>query len=192
MASWVQQAVLVGLHAMILVVTGVLCGGFYVQFAQGEFPCPLCILERMAMVLAMVGPVGILLTGLRQGRIEPEMWARSWGMLVVGALIGLVISARHVLLHIAPDDPGYGTPFLGLHLYTWALLVFLALLTVAGVSLWFVGRESVVFPSGFRRFAQAVIILFVAVILANSVVVFFEAGFSLFLPDTPTSYRLFN
>ena len=177
---------------MVLVVTGVLWGGFYVQLAQGEFPCPLCILERMAMILAMVGPVGLIRAGLREGQIEPEVWSRSWWMLIVGALIGLVISARHVLLHIAPGDPGYGAPFLGLHLYTWALLVFLALLFVAGVSLLFVSRESVVFPSRLRLFSRAVVVLLAAVIVANAVAVFFEAGFSLFLPDTPTSYRLFE
>ncbi|MDG2049588.1 MAG: disulfide bond formation protein B [Myxococcota bacterium] len=190
MALWLQHAVVFGLHAMVVVVTGVLCGGFYVQFAQGEFPCPLCILERMAMILAMVGPVGVILAGLRQGEIEPALWARSWGMLILGALIGLVISARHVLLHIAPGDPGYGTPLFGLHLYTWALLVFVTLLAVSGVILLFAGPGAIVFSHRFRRLSRAVVVFFGIVVLANAVAVFFETGFSLFLSDTPTGYRL--
>ncbi|MCK7597942.1 hypothetical protein M0G74_11725 [Microbulbifer sp. CAU 1566] len=40
---------------------------------------------------------------------------------------GMVSSARQVLLHIAHGDPGYGSPFLGLHFYTWALVGFFVL-----------------------------------------------------------------
>ncbi|WP_201276895.1 hypothetical protein [Microbulbifer sp. ALW1] len=40
---------------------------------------------------------------------------------------GMVSSARQVLLHIAPGNPGYGSPFLGMHFYTWALVGFFVL-----------------------------------------------------------------
>ena len=39
----------------------------------------------------------------------------------------MAISTRQILLHITPGDPGYGSVVLGLHLYTWALLIFAAL-----------------------------------------------------------------
>jgi hypothetical protein len=45
-------------------------------------------------------------------------------MSVIAAVGGACISIRQILLHIVPPDPGYGDPVLGLHLYTWALLVF--------------------------------------------------------------------
>ena len=34
------------------------------------------------------------------------------------------MSGRQVLLHILPGDPGYGGEVLGLHLYSWAFIVF--------------------------------------------------------------------
>ena len=177
---------------MILAVTAVLCGGFFVQFAQGEYPCPLCILERMAMILAMLGPVGLVLSGSREPHLEPDRFARAWGMLMIGSLIGIMISGRHVLLHIAPGDPGYGSPLFGMHLYTWALVVFLVLLAVAAFNFVVVGRNWPAFPARPTFFAKTVVGLFLLVVLANAVAVFFEAGFSLFLPDTPTGYRLID
>ena len=45
-------------------------------------------------------------------------------MMILGALLGMVMSTRQVLLHIKPGDPGYGGTVLGLHFYTWALITF--------------------------------------------------------------------
>ncbi len=42
-------------HLNILTICGVLAGAFVVQFGQGEFPCPLCVLQRMAMMLCALG-----------------------------------------------------------------------------------------------------------------------------------------
>ena len=35
--------------------------------------------------------------------------------------MGGAIAARQILLHIMPGDPGFGSAFLGMHFYTWAL-----------------------------------------------------------------------
>ena len=119
-------------HLTVLVVSCVLLGAFGVQFLAGEFPCPLCILQRMAMILAVLGPVWMIAIGHRRKTIEPAVFTTAFGMTVLGALLGAAISIRQILLHIAPGDAGYGSPVLGLHLYTWALLVFVALLLDAG------------------------------------------------------------
>ena len=34
-------------HVCILGICGVLIGAFVVQFAEGEMPCPLCLIQRM-------------------------------------------------------------------------------------------------------------------------------------------------
>ena len=47
-------------HFNVLAICGVLLGAFGVQFVQGEFPCPLCSLQRMAMLLCALGPASII------------------------------------------------------------------------------------------------------------------------------------
>ena len=41
-----------GLHAWILGYCVVMLAAFYIQFAMGEFPCPLCMLQRYGMILS--------------------------------------------------------------------------------------------------------------------------------------------
>lgn len=177
-------------HLTVLVVTCVLLGAFGVQFIEGEFPCPLCILQRMAMILAVLGPAWMIAIGHRRGTIEPAVFTTAFGMTVLGALLGSAISIRQILLHIAPGDPGYGSPVLGLHLYTWALLVFVALLLVAGIHLIFIREDVPIVPRRPSALSRLILWLFVLVVLANAIAVFFQAGFHLYLPDNPTSYRL--
>jgi hypothetical protein len=44
---------------------------------------------------------------------------------------------RQVLLHIAPGDTGYGSPFLGLHFYTWGFISFVMVIAFTAIMLWF-------------------------------------------------------
>lgn len=166
---------------------------FWFQFALAEYPCPLCILQRMAMMLVVIGPILVVSQTLR-GRGNLGILATGTGISILGAVLGLTMSGRQVLLHIAPGDEGYGTAVLGMHLYTWALVSFLVVLVFCGVVLagsrWLV---PVAPRSRTLRFvAWAVIWLFVATIGINAVVVFAEAGWNLYLPDNPTGYRLFG
>ena len=91
----------------------------FAQIAYDEPPCPLCLLQRVAFMLAGVG----LLLNLRLGP-SPMHYA----MVIAAALGGMLASGRQVLLHIAPGDPGYGTTLLGLHFYTWSFIAFVALI----------------------------------------------------------------
>jgi disulfide bond formation protein DsbB len=105
-------------HLNILVVCGVLAGAFVVQFGGGDFPCPLCVLQRMAMMLCALGPAYVIMQA-RVGEVKTSDFATGYGMSVIAAVGGACISIRQILLHIVPPDPGYGDPVLGLHLYTW-------------------------------------------------------------------------
>lgn len=187
---FIRKASYVTAHLTVLVVSGVLIGGFIVQFGMHEYPCPLCILERMAMILAVLGPARMIAIGHRRKRIEPQLFTTAFGMTVLASVLGGAIALRHVLIHIAPGDPGYGTPIWGLHLYTWAGLVFVALLIDAGLHLCFVREDLPIVPTHPSILSKLVLWLFGLVILANAISVFFEAGFHLFLPDNPVSYRL--
>ena len=108
---------------------GVLAGSLHLQFGVGEQPCPLCLIQRSAMIGLAVGPTMNLLWGIR---------ARHYALSILAACVGATASTRQILLHIAtPGDPGYGPAFAGLHLYTWALVTFgVAVVGCAVLLLW--------------------------------------------------------
>jgi disulfide bond formation protein DsbB len=82
-----------------LVCAGALAYVYYLQYAQGLTPCPLCIFQRMAMAATgLVFLIG-LLHGPRGGfRISYALLA------ALLALIGALIAARHVWIQSLPAD----------------------------------------------------------------------------------------
>ena len=101
----------------LLGLLGVLAGSLHLQFGVGEQPCPLCLVQRSAMIGLAVGPAMNLLWGMR---------VRHYALSILAAVAGGAASTRQILLHIAdPADPGYGPAIFGWHLYTWAFVTFL-------------------------------------------------------------------
>src|SRR5690606_6755374 len=90
----------------LLGICGVLGMAFFDQLVNNELPCPLCLLQRMAFMLIGMG----LLLNIRFGPSPMH-----YGVILLSSLVGAVASGRQVLLHLAPGDPGYGAPFMGLH-----------------------------------------------------------------------------
>lgn len=180
-------------HFEILAVSAVLLGAFWIQFAQRELPCPLCIVQRMAMLLCLMGPAVIITDGFKhkQRDVSSSTVMLGYGMSILGAVIGLIASGRQVLLHVLPDDKGYGSAVMGMHLYSWAVVVFLTVLVFSGLRLLLCSpwRPQ---SSGERSLSSIVLWILGIIILGNAVSVFCEAGFHLYLPDNPTSYRLFS
>ena len=109
-------------------ISAVLLVAFYFQFALGELPCPLCLLQRVAFTALAVGPILTLRHGPRPGH---------YGLIILAALLGAAIASRQVLLHIMPGDAGYGSALLGYHFYTWALLGFVAAIAASAAMLLF-------------------------------------------------------
>lgn len=181
------------LHIEVAGITGVLLGAYYVQFAMQEFPCPLCILQRMAMMLAAVGPAYMLGSIHSSRSHDHNVLTVAYGTSILGAVLGLFISSRQVLLHILPGDPGYGSAVMGMHLYTWAIVVFAVVLGVCGLTLVFTPRLQMAKRSGGMPMPTKIVLAgFIAVILSNVVTTFVESGFNLYLPDSPTSYKLID
>ncbi|CAB3653196.1 MAG: disulfide bond formation protein B [Achromobacter pulmonis] len=168
------------LNALALLgVTVILGMAFAWQFAYDELPCPLCQLQRVAFILAGVG----LLLNLRLGP-SPMHYA----MTIAASLGGMVASGRQVLLHIAPGDPGYGTPFLGLHFYTWAFIAFCALVVFCVLMLsvdrkW--GDNMLKRPVSVL--GMIIMALFFVLVLANLGSTTLQCGFGP-CPDNPTTY----
>jgi disulfide bond formation protein DsbB len=175
-------------HVFVLAYTAVLAGGFAVQAIDADMPCPLCIIQRMAMMLCAFGPLTIIQRS-RRGTVTIEDFAVGYGLAIVGAIAGGLFSSRQMMLHILPNDPGYGDPVLGLHLYTWAFITFVIAALCSGIVLILTPK---VVPGDEKLGALSTVTvwLFGAVILANAVVVFFEEGLHWFLPDDPARYEL--
>ncbi len=145
---------------------------FGLQFGLKELPCPLCNLQRVAFVLCGFG----FLLNLRFGA-QPMHYALT----LLGALFGQAVSGRQVLLHIVPGGSAYGSPLLGLHLYTWALILFFAVIAVVAVLMIFSGRpehhntdhQSALRFRGVYRLAAY---LLIAATLANAIDSFLLCG----------------
>lgn len=172
----------------ILAVCGVLLGAFGAQL-KGDMPCPLCILQRMAMLLCVAGPAWLLARSWKR-EVDAIDYAQCYGASIIAALAGATMSGRQVLIHIAPGDPGYGEPMLGMHLYSWAFVVFATVILVSGLHMLVLPRRAERLP--FAGASRAVVGLALAIAALNMVAVFFEEGFHLVLPDNPTEYRLLD
>ena len=165
-----------------------LVGALGIQLT-GDLPCPLCLLERVAMFSVAIG----LVLNLRYG-LNPSHYAMS----MLGALMGLVISGRHVLLHVSgPPGSGYGGAFLGLHLYTWALIVFFCFLIGASVLLLGSAQFETENDSSPRvgwntsLWARLTSYLIFALCAINAGMAFMECG-PLECPENPTGYWIFG
>ena len=172
------------LNALALyAISGVLLFAFYWQFAYDELPCPLCLLQRVAITALAVGPVLTLRHGPKPG---------NYGLAIIAALLGAAISARQILLHILPGDAGFGSAFLGLHFYSWAFLFFVSAMLAAGVML--------TFNKQFAPEAKAPTIgtieglaiwLIISLTALNAASALLECGFS-GCPGNPVRYELLN
>ena len=161
----------------------VLLAAFVMQFALGELPCPLCSLQRVALVLCGFGFV----LNLRFG-VQPL----HYGLSILAALFGVAVAGRQVLLHIVPGTGAYGSALFGLHLYTWSLILFAAV--IAGIAVLMImggrpdhERSDHQAAMRFRGFGRVAARLLVAVTLANALNSFALCG-PVECADDPSSY----
>jgi disulfide bond formation protein DsbB len=183
-----------GLHAWVLAYSVVMLSAFFIQFVMGEFPCPLCMLQRYGMILATIGALFIIMQA-RRGVLTTARYAQGLGMGLIGVLAGASVSVRQIELHILPGDPGYGEPFLRLHLYTWAFITFAIVMIYVGVMLMLMPRGIPQAPpegSAARKISTAIIWIFIGVVAANVIAIIFLEGFAPVLPDDPASYTLID
>jgi disulfide bond formation protein DsbB len=109
------------LELMLAVLAAILTAAMVIQYALGEIPCPLCLLQRVAMFGCCFG----LIVQLRSDNSE-----RGTGIALIFAVLLLVISVRQTLLDLFPR-PGHdyvGSTVLGIHLPVWSVIIAVALL----------------------------------------------------------------
>ena len=81
-------------HVYIWGIMFVLLGAFWMQFYAKEFPCPLCLLQRMCMILAAIGPAYVLLQMREEDDREERLIdvGMGFGMSILAALAGMAVS----------------------------------------------------------------------------------------------------
>lgn len=106
--EWIDS--IIGLFGVLFI----LSGAVFVQIFYSEQPCPLCLLQRATFV-----SIGIsLFMNIRYGNKVSH-----WAMAIIGAMSGIAVSIRQILLHITTPE-GFGSAILGLHMYTWCFIAF--------------------------------------------------------------------
>lgn len=164
----------------LFAICGVLIAAYVVEFTRDELPCPLCLLQRIALCGMAAGVILNLRFGLRP---------RHYGLILIAAAAGGVFAVRQILLHIAPGDPGYGSIVLGYHYYTWSAIVFAVAIVATAVALLFDEQFE---GSGPRRLGPVAIVavtLALGLTLANVVTTFLECGVHE-CPDNPVTFEL--
>ncbi len=114
--------------AMMLAIAAILTTAMVLQYYGGEIPCPLCLLQRVAMFGVCFG----IILHFRHGYS-----ARHDGIGMLFALVLLIISVRQTLLDIAPR-PGHsyiGSAVLGLHMPVWSVIIAAAILFAFAIKL---------------------------------------------------------
>ena len=166
-----------GLYGIALV----LVAAFAAQILLNELPCPLCLLQRVLFSMLGIGPILNIRFGPR-----PSHYALS----LLAAVVGATVSARQILLHIMPRDPGYGSVLLGYHYYTWAFIGFVAAIVLIAIVLMLDGRQrddTVARPVGL--FAGGAVWLVIGLTAINVISTLLECGYAA-CPDNPTFYEL--
>ncbi len=176
--------------------SAVVCAGLYHQFGRGDIPCPLCVVQRMFMLLAALGAAYIIRSALISGTVTGRAYMAGWGLSLVAAIGGSFASWRQTMLHILPGAKGYGSEVLGLHLYVWAWILFQLSVVAIGVALAFAHVTAdravpAVRPGALRTAGMCALWFLGMVIAVNMLAVFLEEGFHWFLPDAPNRYRFF-
>ena len=160
------------LWLMLLALAGALTAAMGFQFLDGEIPCPLCLLQRVAMFGICLG----LMQQLSGGETQ-----RGAGIAMIFTVLLLIISVRQTLLDIYPR-PGHayiGRAVFGLHMPVWSVLIAVALLLGFAIRLAiFGGPTSTPAAEGsmFRRLSYS-LGLYVAILCAiNCLSVLVQCG----------------
>lgn len=171
----------------LLAICGVLIAAYAYQFALDELPCPLCLLQRVALVAVGYGLCLNLIYGAKP---------HHYGIMLIAALYGGSVSVRQILLHIVPGTGSYGSPVLGLHYYTWAGLCFFGVLVGTAIMLLFEGQykgtmkdEPAHEAFGGHKLAKFAFFLMLFLGAANAVTTLVECGPGI-CADPPTEYKL--
>ena len=161
---------------MLAALAAVLTAAMALQVALGEIPCPLCLLQRVAMFGCCFG----LILQLRSEHSERGQ-ERGSGIGLMFAVLLLVISVRQTLLDIVPR-PGHayiGQAVFGLHMPVWSVVIAVALLAGFAIRLVLFGAPRAAAAGGdgpLGRWARGLELYVVVISAINFVSVVLQCG----------------
>lgn len=164
------------LLVVMLGIAAILTAAMTLQYANGELPCPLCLLERVALFGVCFG----ILLNFRCG-----FSGRNTGCSLLFAVLLLVVSVRQTLLDIYPR-PGHayiGSAILGIHMPVWSIIIAVALLTAYALKLALLGGDDMMRNTDLRsqphvkRLAGLLGLYVIALVAINLVSVVLQCGF---------------
>lgn len=154
---------------LVIILSGVLLGGFWVQLVEHETPCPLCLLQRLGMI-------GVACGALLNVRFGVQM--AHYALSLLSVLMGGAVALRQVSLHVCPGLPAFGLPVLGLSLYTWSFLVFVCSALFISLLLFLYNpKESSLVPHSMNPWCKLAFGLLLLITLGNIVTTFQICGF---------------
>jgi len=171
-AAWLNYAALL---LTMVVAAGILTAALYFQYSAAELPCPLCLLQRVALLGVCFG---VMLS------FRHDFSHAHSGISMIFSVFLLIVAARQTLLDIYPR-PGHayiGEAVLGLHMPVWSVLIAAALLTGQAIQLALFGDNRQVLETPARAFpvlaglADFVSVYVIALCAANLVSVVLQCG----------------
>ena len=117
---------------MLLTIAGILSAAMFMQYARGELPCPLCLLQRAALLGVCFG----IMLDFRHG-----FSYQNTGFSLLFVIFLLIVAVRQTLIDIYPR-PGHeyiGTAIFGLHMPVWSVVIAFCLLIAYAVRLAAIG-----------------------------------------------------
>lgn len=167
----------------LLVICMILFTAFLFQLMDHQVPCPLCLLQRVGLILAGFG---------FYFNIRHEFRNSHYALTTMACILTGAVATRQILLHIRPGDPGYSTKFLGFHFYTWSLITtILIIFIVSGIMVLSDLSEELFFPRFLKKInkyiSYGVCIAFDIIVTISLILTFLECGFGQCL-DNPMTY----
>jgi disulfide bond formation protein DsbB len=107
----VQWGVFVGI-LLLCVAVGV---GLWIEFCCCQIPCPLCYLQRAAMV-----GVGVSLFGNLASSVQVKYFALA----LLWNIFGLFFALRHIAINVCHLPRETSFYFLSWRIYTWSFCIF--------------------------------------------------------------------
>lgn len=161
------------LLVLVLILSAVLTAALVLQFTASDIPCPLCLLQRVAMFGCCFGLLNQLCTRGSE---------RGAGIALLFALLLLVVAARQTLLDLFPR-PGHayiGSAVFGIHMPVWSVAIGVCLLLALSLRLALFGAPHLPPHAARPPLARAARVLEIYVVLIcaiNFVAVVLQCGF---------------
>ncbi len=155
--------------ALMATIAAIMTVAMVLQYYGNEIPCPLCLLQRVAMFGVCFG----IIMHFRHGYS-----ARHDGVSMLFALFLLIVSARQTLLDIYPR-PGHeyiGSAILGLHMPVWSVVIAVTILLGFAVKFAVLGGEYLRDQRPSSALGRLLSLYVIAIALINLGSVIFQCG----------------